>query len=88
MIIGDHACISQGAMLLCGNHNYKKDTFDLITDKIILEQGVWIGAQSVVCPGVIARSHAILTTGSIATKDLDDHGIYRGNPAVFIRKRE
>jgi len=86
--IGAHSCVSQGAMLLCGNHNYKKDTFDLITGKIVLEQGVWIGAQSVICPGVNCGSHSILTVGSVATKNLEEYGIYRGNPAVEIRKRE
>ena len=27
--LGTHCCLSQGALLLCGNHNYKKPTFDL-----------------------------------------------------------
>lgn len=31
--IGDNVCISQGAMLLCGNHNYKKTSFDLMVGK-------------------------------------------------------
>ena len=41
--IGNNVCISQGAMLLCGNHNYKKSTFDLIVGKITLEDGCWVG---------------------------------------------
>lgn len=88
VIIGDHSCISQGSMLLCGNHNYKKNSFDLITGKIILENGVWIGAKSIVCSGITCKSHSVLSTGSVASKNLDEYGIYRGNPAVFIRKRE
>lgn len=85
--IGNNVCISQGAMLLTGNHNYKKTTFDLMTESIILEEGVWIGAQSVVCPGVMCRSHSILTVGSTATEDLEEYGIYQGNPAILVRKR-
>lgn len=85
--IGNNVCISQGAMLLTGNHNYKKSSFDLITGEIILEDGVWIGAKAIVCPGVKCGSHAILTVGSVATKDLEPYGIYQGNPAVLIRKR-
>jgi putative colanic acid biosynthesis acetyltransferase WcaF len=86
--IGDNVCISQGAMLLCGNHDYKKPTFDLITGPITLEEGVWIGAKSTVCPGVTCRSHAVLSVGSVASKDLDPYGIYRGNPAVKERERK
>jgi putative colanic acid biosynthesis acetyltransferase WcaF len=86
--IQDNVCISQGAMLLCGNHNYKKSTFDLITGQVILETGSWLGAKSVVCPGVVLHSHAILAVGSIATTNLDAFGIYQGNPAVKIRDRK
>ena len=48
--IGSHSCISQGALLLCGNHDYSKSSFDLMVNPIVLEEGVWIGAKSVVCP--------------------------------------
>jgi putative colanic acid biosynthesis acetyltransferase WcaF len=85
--IEDHVCISQGAMLLCGNHNYKKTTFDLMVSEIILEEGVWIGAKSVVCPGVTCKTHAILGVGSIANIDLEPYAIYQGNPAKKIRNR-
>jgi len=85
--IEDNVSISQGAMLLCGNHNYKKTTFDLITGKIKLEEGVWIGAFSIVTPNVTCKSHSILAVNSVATKDLEAYIIYQGNPAIEIRKR-
>ena len=84
----DNVCLSQGAMLLCGNHDYRKTSFDLIVRPIILEEGVWIGARSVVCPGVMARSHALLTVNSVATGHLEPYSIYQGNPAVKIRERK
>ena len=85
--IGQNACISQGAMLLCGNHDYKKEAFDLMVGSITLEEGVWVGAHSVVCPGVICASHSILSVNSVATKNLDPYTIYQGNPATAVRKR-
>ncbi|MBK7388668.1 MAG: WcaF family extracellular polysaccharide biosynthesis acetyltransferase [Bacteroidia bacterium] len=85
--IGNHACISQDAMLLCGNHNYKKSGFDLITGKITLEEGVWIGAKSTVTPGVTCKSHSVLSVNSVASSNLEPYGIYRGNPAVFQKER-
>ena len=86
--IGNNACLSQGVMLLTGNHNYTKSTFDLIIGKIKLEDGVWLGAQSVVCPGVTCFSHSILSVGSIATKDLQAYSVYQGNPAIKVRERK
>ena len=86
--IGNNVCLSQGAMLLCGNHNYKKETFDLIVGDITLEDGVWVGAKAVVCPGVTMKSHSILSVGSVLTKDAEAYGIYQGNPAELIKHRE
>ncbi|WP_067149699.1 WcaF family extracellular polysaccharide biosynthesis acetyltransferase [Pseudotamlana agarivorans] len=85
--IEDHVCISQNALLLCGNHNYKCPEFNLILGKITLKKGAWVGAKAVVCPGVTLNSHAVLTVGSVATKDLDANMIYQGNPAIKIRSR-
>lgn len=85
--IGKNVCVSQKAMLLTGNHDFSVQGFDLITKAITLENGVWIGANAVVCPGITANSHAVLTVGSIATKNLDAYGIYQGNPAVKIKDR-
>lgn len=85
--IGNNVCISQGAMLLCGNHNYKKETFDLMIGEITLEDSTWVGAQSTVCPGVTLRRHSILTVGSILNKDTEEYGIYQGNPAVKVHTR-
>lgn len=85
--IADNVCISQGAMLLCGNHNYKKTTFDLMIGAITLEEGAWVGARTTVCPGVTLHSHAILSVGSIATHNLEPYTIYQGVPAVAVKKR-
>ncbi len=85
--IGNNCCISQGALLLCGNHNYKCDTFDLIVSPIVIEDGVWIGANSVVCGGVVCCSHSVLSAMSLASTDLLSFSVYRGNPAVKIRDR-
>jgi putative colanic acid biosynthesis acetyltransferase WcaF len=85
--IGANSCISQGATILTGSHNYKKNTFDLITAPVTLEDGIWIGAGAIVNQGITIASHVVLTTGSIATKNLEAYSIYQGNPAVKVRNR-
>lgn len=86
--IENNVCISQGAMLLCGNHNYKSTGFDLMIGPIILKEGSWVGAQAIVCPNVTLHPYSILTVGSVASKDLEAFGIYSGNPARFVRERK
>lgn len=86
--IGNDVCLSQGALLLTGNHDYKSSSFDYKNEPISIGDGVWIGAKSVVCPGVICENESILTVGSVATKDLKSLGIYQGNPAMLVRQRK
>lgn len=85
--IGSNCCISQGAMLLTGNHNYKFPTFDLMVKSITIEDGAWVGAKCVVCPGITIGSHVVLSVGSVASSTLSSNKIYKGNPAKLIKER-
>jgi len=85
--IGNNVCISQGAYILTNNHDYKKETFDLIIKPITIEDGVWIGARAIICPGVTLKSHAVVTAGSVISKDAEPYGIYKGVPAVRVKER-
>jgi putative colanic acid biosynthesis acetyltransferase WcaF len=85
--IGSHVCVSQGAYLCTGNHDWSKPNLKLFTSPIVLERGCWVGAKTVVGPGVTVREGAVLTAGSVATKDLEEFGIYSGNPAILRKRR-
>lgn len=87
VFIGNNVTLSQGALLLTGSHNYKLETFDLIVKEIKLEDGVWIGAKAVVCPGVTCASHSVLSVASVATGDMEPYWIYQGVPAEKKRER-
>lgn len=87
VVIGKNVCLSQGAMLQTGNHDYTMASFDLMVRKILLEDGVWIGAGAIVCPGVTGGSHAVLTAGSVAVRQMDPYKIYQGNPAMPVKER-
>ena len=86
--IGDNVCLSQGSMILCGNHNYKKKSFDLILKPIIIEDGAWLCAKALLCPGSIMKSHSILTAGSVGVKIMEEYCVYKGNPAIKVSKRK
>lgn len=86
--IGNNVCVSQRAFLCTGNHDYKSQNFDLIVKPIRVEDGAWIGANAWVGPGVCVGNHAVLAAGSVIANDLAPFGIYRGNPAILVKKRE
>jgi putative colanic acid biosynthesis acetyltransferase WcaF len=85
--IGSNVCISQGAYLLTGNHDYKSNKFSLKINPVVIQDGVWIGAKAVVCPGVVCGHHSVLNVMSVATSNMEPSLIYQGNPAVAFRER-
>lgn len=85
--IADHCVLSQGSMLLSGSHDFSRTTFNVQVDKIVLEEGVWIGARAIVYMGVTCKSHSILGANSIALRDMEPYAIYYGNPAVKVSER-
>jgi len=85
--LGSNVCLSQDAYLLTGNHDYKDPAFGLLTGTIKIDDGAWVGARAVVCPSVRVGTNAVITVGSVLTKDALPNGIYRGNPAEWTRDR-
>lgn len=58
---------------------------DLKEEEVILEDDVWVGANSIILKGVTIRKGAIVSAGSVVTKDVTPHSIVGGNPASFIK---
>lgn len=85
--IGNNVCLSHGALILCGGHDYKKTHFDVYNYPVIIEDGAWMGAQSALLGGNTMGSHAVLAIKSVASTDLESYSINRGNPAVKVKDR-
>ena len=86
--IGANVCISQGAYLCGGSHNWASPRFDLMTAPIKIEPGAWIAARAIIGPGVTVHAGAVLTLGSVATADLAAWTIHSGGPAQAVKARE
>ncbi len=55
--------------------------------KVIIKNDVWIGANSVIMPGVTIGNGAIIGAGAIVTKDVPDYAIVAGVPSEIIKYR-
>ncbi len=86
--IGDDVCISQGAYLCTGNHDWGDPGMGLIVRPITVETGAWVGAFARVGPGVTVGEEAIVALGAVLLRDAEPRGVYRGNPAERIRERQ
>lgn len=53
---------------------------------VTIGDNVWVGAQTVINPGVTIGSNVVIGSGSVVTKDIPDNVIAVGNPCRVIRK--
>lgn len=92
--IGKNCSISQHITMIASNHNIRKGTdinkqgWDETKTGIYIGDDVWIGANSVILPGVRIGSGAVIGAGSIVTKDIPENAIAIGNPAKVIKYRQ
>ncbi len=86
--LDDNVCVSQGAYLCTGNHDWTDPAFGLMVKPIELRQGSWAGAHSILLPGVILGEASIAGAGSVVSRSIPAYEIHAGNPASFVRTRE
>jgi len=79
--------VSQGAHLCCGTHDIYGSNFQLIAKEIVIGEGAWVAAEAFVGPGVTIGRRAVLGARGVAFKDLEENGIYVGNPAKLLKYR-
>jgi len=84
--IGSHCCLSQRAFLCSGSHDFRKTTFDLVVNPIVVNDGCWIAANSFVAPGVTFGSGSMCAAYSVVVKDVEPMTIVGGNPAKLINR--
>ncbi|MGA2185627.1 MAG: WcaF family extracellular polysaccharide biosynthesis acetyltransferase [Bryobacteraceae bacterium] len=85
--IGSNACVSQGAYLCTGNHNWADPAFRLIVEPLALGDGSWVGARAMICPGANLGECSVASAGSVVTKCIPPFEIHAGNPARLVRHR-
>ncbi len=85
--IGTQACVSQRSFLCTGNHDYRQPEMTYRNAPIRVEDGAWIGAQCFVGPGVVIGREAVVTAGSIVTRNQPAGKVCGGNPCVAIKDR-
>ena len=83
--------IGSGVHIYVANHRYDMNCKNIIDQghnlakDILLEEGCWISANSIILPGVTIGENAVVGAGSIVTKDIPPQTVYAGNPAKLIK---
>ena len=84
--------MGQECKIFTANHQYKKDSLIIeqenIIKPVIIGSDVWIGARSIILPGVTIGEGSVIAAGSVVTKSVDKYSVVGGNPAKLIKYRE
>ncbi len=82
--VEDGAMIAANCSIISNNHDPKVRA--IITCKpVVIGKNVWVGANSIILPGVTVGENAIVAAGSVVTKDVPANTLVGGVPARFIK---
>ena len=92
LVIGNYVQTGPNVAIYVSNHGHVNNGIPIINQgyyekDIIIEDDVWIGANSVILSGVRIGKGAIIGAGSVVTKDIPPFCICGGTPAKFIKQR-
>ncbi len=87
--IGDNCQMAPNVAIYTAGHPVHPDTRNTAYEygiEVTLGDNVWIGGNTVVCPGVHIGSNTVIGAGSVVTKDIPDWVVAAGNPCRVLRK--
>ncbi len=89
IVIGDRVNIGHAVTLLTTDHEIgpsEQRCGFRQTGHIIIESGVWIGANATILPGVTIGQSSVVAAGAVVTKDVAPNTLVGGVPASVIRE--
>jgi putative colanic acid biosynthesis acetyltransferase WcaF len=86
--IGAGAVVSQRAHLCASTHDMRDPNFQLVLRPIRIAARAWVAAEAFVGPGVTVGEGAVVGARAALFTDAESWGVYRGNPAEWVKRRE
>jgi maltose O-acetyltransferase len=82
--IGDESVLSSDVRIIAHDGSTKQWTGYIRLGRVDIGRRVYVGARSVVLPGVRIGDEAIIGAGSVVTHDVPPRTVVAGNPAVPV----
>lgn len=86
--IGDDCMFGPNVAIYTAGHPVHPDTRSSRYEygiAVTIGNNVWLGGNTVVCPGVHIGDNVVVGAGSVVTRDLPDNAIAAGNPCRVLR---
>lgn len=85
--IGSSVNISSEAWIWTAEHDIQSVAFDYTSAPVFIDDYAWIGGRTIVLPGVHIGKGAVVASGAIVTKSVNEYSIVAGVPAKQIGTR-
>ncbi|WP_312364794.1 DapH/DapD/GlmU-related protein [Sphingobacterium sp.] len=91
IVIEDDVMIGSGVHIYVNNHKFDDITIPIIDQgyypdlPVILKKGCWIGANTIILPGVTIGENSVVGAGSVVTKSIPKNVVAVGNPAKVLK---
>nr|WP_243870840.1 acyltransferase [Dorea formicigenerans] len=84
--IGDRVTIGPNVCIYDHDHNLKAESLEdsFVSERICIDDEVWIGAQAVILKGVHIGKGAVIAAGAVVVNDIPPDAIARGVPAKIV----
>lgn len=89
--IEDDVLVGSGVHFYVGNHAFGNPDIPVIdqghfpSKPVLLKKGCWIGANTIILPGVTIGHNTVIGAGSVVTKSIPNGVVAAGNPARVIK---
>lgn len=100
--IGNHVSIARGTYIRSSNHRFDRTDISIMQQghaaieifyqdrnySVIIEDDVWIGANTIILSGAKIGEGSVVAAGSVISKEFPPYSVIAGNPARIIMDRK
>lgn len=87
IVMGDNVQLAPGVQIISANHDFSDFDKSIPGKPITIGSNVWVGAHSVILPGVSIGDNVIVAAGSIVSKDIPSNSVAMGNPCRIVKSK-
>jgi acetyltransferase-like isoleucine patch superfamily enzyme len=91
VLFGEGSVCGQNCFISGQSHHYEDVSKNFLrqgvkTDEVAIGKNVWIGAKSVILPGVKIGNNSVIGAGSTVIEDVPAYTVVAGKPAKIIKQ--